>query len=152
MMLLDKPKKSQNKEILSFWGAEPISLAGLAEPFDVEHVKDIAKNRLQGILLIVVEDYKNKFKIYCLNALALHYCEIDDCLIELGGNSHSVWKHRLGNIRYFDFLPCKNPVDTDLLKHEACSHFSSLLLNAGFNFVRQTRYFFEFEISEVPFH
>lgn len=144
------PKRSENSEVLNYFEDKKVLVEDLAGFVDIKQVKDFAKNRPQGVLIIVTNEFKFKYKVICLNTISLHHCVVDECLVEVNLDGGKMWKHYLTKIKCFDFMPCERLDNIGILKDEVCSHFASLLLeNTSVELSRVTRYFFELKISEV---
>jgi hypothetical protein len=151
MALPNTPKRSQNPNVIEMCEFTNLSVKTLAEFIDIRQITDIARNHPQGVLLLVENDYLDKYKIICFSGLSLHHSVIDECLIEVKLDSRQMWKHYLGRIQYFNFYPCDSSEDIDILKYDICSHLASLLLeDVHVGFSRVTKYFFEVRIPEIP--
>jgi len=144
------PKLSENSEVLNYFEGKEMLVEDLARFVDIKQVKDFAKNHPQGVLFVITNEFKCKYKVICLSAISLHHCVVDECLVEVNLGGGKMWKHYLGKIKYFDFMPCERLDNIGVIKDEVCSHFASLLLeNTGVELSRATRYFFELNIPEV---
>jgi hypothetical protein len=151
MALPNTPQPSEHPAVKELFESKNISVQVLAENIDIQQLKDIARNHPQGVLVIVTNDYSDKYKVICLNALSLHYCVIEQCLIEVKLDGRQMWRHYLSKVQYFDFLPCDKSEDIDVLKDELCSHLANLLLReVKVSFSRGAKYFFELNIPEMP--
>jgi hypothetical protein len=150
MALPNTPKRSQNPAVIEMFEFANFSVKALAEFIDIGQITDIARNHPQGVLILVENDYIEKYKIICLSGLSLHHSVIDECLIEVKLDGRRMWKHYLGKVLYFNFYPCDSSEDIDILKDDICSHLASLLLDdVHVSFSRVTRYFFEVHIPEI---
>ncbi len=144
------PRLSENSEVLNYFEDKEILVEDLARFVDLKQVKYFAKNHPQGVLVVITNEFKCKYKVICLNAIALHHCLVDECLVEVNLGGGKMWRHYLAKIKYFDFMPCERLDNISVIKDELCSHFASLLLeNTGVELSRATRYFFELNIPEV---
>lgn len=140
MVSLAMPTKSQDHAVLEKCnlGIDPDTF--ISEAIDIEEIKDFLLRRPLGILVLVTSE-RAEYKIFCMNALRLHYCQITESLYEIVGNDS--WQHSLASIKYYDFIPHERWKELDTLKSQICSHLTSVLLEGGkVNFVRKTKYFY----------
>lgn len=148
MKLPATPKKSQDSVVLEkctlIIDFEDITAAS---PVDVEEIKYFLRERPLGILVLVTNEYKNNYKVFCMNSLRLHYCPIGENLYEVvDANS---WPHSLGDVKYYNFIPHDCWAGLDCLKSQLCSHLTSLLLDSGkVVYARSTRYFYQVSIPQ----
>lgn len=145
MKLPVTPKKSQDPMVLEKC-AMVIDLEDFtAVSVDLEEVKDLLRKRPQGILVLITNEYKNNYKIFCMNTLRLHFCQITENLYEVV-NSNS-WSHSLDSIAYYNFIPHDCWAELDALKNKICAHLTGQLLDAGkVVYSRGTKYFYEVSI------
>ncbi|MCJ8170783.1 hypothetical protein [Atopomonas sediminilitoris] len=117
---------------------------------------EIVQNQPHGVLMFVYKHSKSEYKIYCANALRLHYCKIKDCLAEIyvqdykDGSSAQAWAQHLTHIKYYKFLPCDLSVDIERIKDQVCSHITKTLLDSmsiDSETCRSTTYFYSFHLS-----
>lgn len=140
MVSLAMPTKSQDHEVLEKCSVEIDPDMFISEAVDVEEVKDFLLRRPLGVLVLVISE-GNEYKIFCMNALRLHYCQISESLFEIVDNDS--WPHYLASIKYYNFIPHERWKELDTLKGQICSHLTSVLLEGGkVNFVRKTKYFY----------
>jgi hypothetical protein len=141
MKCLAIPKKSLNSVVLDM-STLIIDLADFtaASSVDVEEIKDFLRKNPLGIFVLITNEYKNNYKVFCMNSLRLHYCPIEENLYEVVNTK--VWPHYLGNVKFYSFVPHSCWEDLDILKHELCSHLVSLLIDSGkFAYINSSYYF-----------
>ena len=87
------PKLSENSEVLNYFEGKEILVEDLARFVDIKKLKDFAKNHPQGVLVVITNEFKFKYKVICLNAISLHHCVVDECLVEvnLGGDVEALF-------------------------------------------------------------
>jgi hypothetical protein len=137
----ETPTKSLNSVVLDM-STLIIDLADFtaASSVDVEEVKDFLRKHPLGIFVLITNDYKNNYKIFCMNSLRLHYCTIEESLYEVVNTK--AWPHYLGNVKYYSFVPLDCWESLDILKYELSSHLASLLIDSGkFAHINSNYYF-----------
>lgn len=111
---------------------------------EIDGLKNFILGRQQGISVFVEEYFKGKYKVFCVNSSRLHYCPLGEEFYELYPRARA-WPHKLTDIRYYNFIPLEEGVDS--VKKEVCAHLVGGLLGCdGVIFRRGTRYFYEVSI------